>query len=512
MFPGSFFKGASPKCFEGEVVMADFFLGCDVSKGYADFVLLDAHKKVVESGFQLDDTSEGHAKLCAFLKDFYEAHENTTIYFGLESTGGYENNWLALLIRLSEVYNLKVTRVDPLAVKRYREACKKNVVTDAVSAHTIAHYLGAFFNELNFKQDIEFGAMRRQWNLMQLLIKQCTQLSNELGFLLYQSHPELVRYCKDGMPKWVLYLLKKYPTSARLSRAKVSAVAKVPYITLEQATKLVEAAKSNVASCVSETDEAIINVATRQLINLTDTIAEQKKMLLKNNTTPEVTLLASVPGIGEYSAIGLMTTIIHIERFANAKKLVSFCGIHPIFKESGDGQTAPRMSKCGHTQPRALLYMAVLSGLSCNEVIKATYARSIKKGMKPKAAIGVCMHKLLRIIYGILKSKKPFDQVIDQSYQMRSKRIKKETGKNNSRRMQSYDSAAPVSRRQKRKREIKKGGKYEPQKNNVLECGVIDTLPSQKHTTLPGTNAREINTLVSVDKIINELVEADFHV
>jgi transposase len=156
--------------------MSDFYFGCDVSKGYGDFVLLNKSKEVFESCFQLDDTAEGHQALCGYLNGFYKTHGDAFIYVGLESTGGYENNWLGLFKRLSETYRLKVTRVDPLAVKRYREACKKRTITDAVSAHVIAHYIGAFREELNFEQDVSFSAMRRQWNLTQLLIKQRTQL------------------------------------------------------------------------------------------------------------------------------------------------------------------------------------------------------------------------------------------------------------------------------------------------------------------------------------------------
>ena len=36
--------------------MPSYYLGVDVSKGYADFVILDAHKHPVEESFQRDDT------------------------------------------------------------------------------------------------------------------------------------------------------------------------------------------------------------------------------------------------------------------------------------------------------------------------------------------------------------------------------------------------------------------------------------------------------------------------
>jgi len=52
--------------------MGKFYLGCDVSKGYADFVIIDQAKRVVESNFQLDDTIAGHQLLEQILKAFFE--------------------------------------------------------------------------------------------------------------------------------------------------------------------------------------------------------------------------------------------------------------------------------------------------------------------------------------------------------------------------------------------------------------------------------------------------------
>ena len=43
--------------------MQSFYLGSDVSKGYADFVILDSTKQQVMTNFQLDDTFEGYCHL-----------------------------------------------------------------------------------------------------------------------------------------------------------------------------------------------------------------------------------------------------------------------------------------------------------------------------------------------------------------------------------------------------------------------------------------------------------------
>ena len=40
--------------------MNQYFLGIDASKGYSDFVMLNAKKQPVIENFQLDDTFEGH--------------------------------------------------------------------------------------------------------------------------------------------------------------------------------------------------------------------------------------------------------------------------------------------------------------------------------------------------------------------------------------------------------------------------------------------------------------------
>ena len=43
--------------------MKNYYLGIDVSKGYADFVILNDKKRPIEENFQLDDTSLGHSYL-----------------------------------------------------------------------------------------------------------------------------------------------------------------------------------------------------------------------------------------------------------------------------------------------------------------------------------------------------------------------------------------------------------------------------------------------------------------
>lgn len=51
---------------------------------------------------------------------------------------------------------------------------------------------------------------------------------------------------------------------------------------------------------------------------------------------------------------------------------------------------------------RAALYMWSKTGVRCNDPLKEIYTRCRAKEMKYNQAIGAAMHKLLRIIFGIL--------------------------------------------------------------------------------------------------------------
>jgi len=67
--------------------MQTYYLGIDVSKGYADFVILDVCKKTVEPNFQLDDTFDGHCKLYEILSRFLQEHPEGMLSAAVESTG-----------------------------------------------------------------------------------------------------------------------------------------------------------------------------------------------------------------------------------------------------------------------------------------------------------------------------------------------------------------------------------------------------------------------------------------
>jgi transposase len=443
-----------------------------VSKGYADFVILDSSKKCVEDNFQLDDTFQGHCHLYNKLQTFFDDHPDVELCAGVESTGGYENNWFNALLNFQESLPIKVSRLNPFGVNAESKAGLKRIITDKISAQSVAEYLITHPEKVVYEQSDQLATLRKQWSFVKMLTKQSTQMLNQLESLVYTANPEVLKYCQDGVPGWMFKLLKQYPTAAKLAKAKRSAVARIPYLSADRAEQLIKNAKNSVASSSDDITAQLVTATVKQICQLKETIKVQTNIMADHCSTAELKLLKTFAGIGNYSAIGLMLEIQPIARFSSVKKLSSFFGIHPVFKISGDGSSGFRMSKKGRRAPRQILFMVALTAIRTNPLIREIYQERINQGMEKMAAIGLCMHKILRIVYGMLKNKTAFDPEIDRKNRKRKTNPTK-ASKDKNRRCQDYDPGAPISRRQRKKREERQAS----QSAVSTSCGITTAVP-----------------------------------
>ena len=427
------------------------YLGIDVSKGYADFALIDEQKQSIVKNFQLDDTPDGHIRLGDFIGELFKQHPDLTVVATAESTGGYENNWLDCLKKLQRCYTIKVARLNPKGVHHHHEAKLNRAITDALSARLIAEYTQSHQELIRFDQSDDTYSLRKQWTLIKLLSKQKTQLLNQLDNLVYQANPELMIYCRGSWPAWLLELLRSYPTAKELAQANIDQLTKIPYLNTVNSRSILHQARQSVASATDPVSGDMIKTIIEEIIHKEKIIATCKKSLIENCTLPDVELLASIIGIGKFSSVGLIIEIGTWLRFASAAKMAAFFGLNPILRQSGDKTWAARMSKQGSSEVRALLFMCAMVAIRHNPVIKDLYAHSLAKGKSKMSAIGICMHKLLRIIYGVLKSGKAFDPAIDQANRTKKPDQRKPV-KQEIRRLQAVDENAPVSARQNKKR------------------------------------------------------------
>jgi transposase len=120
-------------------------------------------------------------------------------------------------------------------------------------------------------------------------------------------------------------------------------------------------------------------------------------------------LLTSIPGIGDLTAGKLLAECRNLTDFSDVRQLVAFAGLNPQHHQSGTSihhHTA--ISRCGSAALRHALYMPALVALRHNPVLAAFAQRLLAKGLPMKAVIVAVMRKLLHLIFGVLKSKRPF--------------------------------------------------------------------------------------------------------
>lgn len=440
------------------------YVGIDVSKGYADFWLLDEQRQQVEPLFQLDDNPQGHEQLKQLLARYVE-QGYSGIYCGLESTGGYENRWIEQLIHCGQHLPLQVARLNARAVKGVGDAELRRTTTDATSAENIALYLLNHPKKVHYQSQQlsnQYKEGRSHYTLIKMLIKQKVQLTNQLEKLLYQHYSELLVYCRHGMPVWLLRVLAQYSTASQVLEAGVKGLVKISGISQARAEALI--AKSRGNGKTSAHVGFIIQQTCKEVLHKHQQIQSNKTYLISlfsHNSL--VQLLVSIPGIGLESAVLLLLEIEDIARFSTAKKLASFFGVNPEYKQSGDGVWGHHLSKKGRGTVRGILYMACMTAIRANPSIKTRYAAARAQGRGHYEAMGIVMHKLVRIVFGVLTHQRAFDEKIDEQNQQKAadkqnpkkdkaKTIENDTLKSKRRYQAEASEDVPLSLRASKKR------------------------------------------------------------
>ena len=127
-------------------------------------------------------------------------------------------------------------------------------------------------------------------------------------------------------------------------------------------------------------------------------------------------LLHSIPGMGEVTVAKVLAYAGDVRRFDNAKALAAFIGVTPRQRLSGTSVRGRTMiSRTGHAALRRALYMPGLVARRHNPMLKAFADRLSASGLAPKAVLGAVMRKLAHLIYGVIKSGRPFDANFGQS-------------------------------------------------------------------------------------------------
>lgn len=117
------------------------------------------------------------------------------------------------------------------------------------------------------------------------------------------------------------------------------------------------------------------------------------KALLEQHTTPA---LRSSKGLGpmfQASMLALLPELGHLTR----KQIAKLVGVAPLNRDSGQSQGKRRIYG-GRAEVRVALYMATLSAVRWEPVMREHYQQLRARGKLAKVALVACMRKLLTIV------------------------------------------------------------------------------------------------------------------
>lgn len=123
-------------------------------------------------------------------------------------------------------------------------------------------------------------------------------------------------------------------------------------------------------------------------------------------------LITSIDGLGETTAALLLAELGDPLKYQSPSAIVAFSGLNPVVQQSGEFTGQSTISRTGSSRLRAGLWMSGAVSIKHNPVVKALAERLSSRHKAYKQIVCAAMRKLLHLVYGVVKSGKPFDPQI----------------------------------------------------------------------------------------------------
>ena len=260
-----------------------------------------------------------------------------TPHFCMEATGCYCEG----LAEFLHDNNQKVSVVNPLQIRRFRESKLVRQKTDSSDAEIISQFC------LQNNPPL--------WDPKPLEIKELQEVNNEINNLKEEKTRFTNRLEKTYVNKVVKSLIKR----------------EIRFV---------------------EKNLELLEKEAQRIINSSEKLKENYIKLIV------------IKGVGERTAITILADMPDVKNFKNAKQYAAFAGVTPSHYESGSSvRGKSRISRIGSSKVRKSLYMAALVVKNRNQHFAQFYSRLASKNKPPKVIIVAVMRKLLHIIFGMLK-------------------------------------------------------------------------------------------------------------
>jgi transposase len=162
-------------------------------------------------------------------------------------------------------------------------------------------------------------------------------------------------------------------------------------------------AEKNRLSTMPECVRSSINEHIAWLEEQVSTLEQQIQELIAQNADWQrrSDVITSFLGAGDVTAFSLVADLPELG-LLNRQRITALVGLAPFNRDSGPKRGKRRIFGGRHNIRRPL-FMAALSAIRWNPVIRAFYESLLKRGKEKKVAIVACMRKILVILNAMVK-------------------------------------------------------------------------------------------------------------
>jgi transposase len=388
-----------------------WFLGIDVSKETFDACCIPSHgERLFNLSVSMD--RKGFEELIKQVSALSIPQESVLV--GMESTACYHINLYSFLVSLG--YTVMV--INPLLISNFVKLQLRKTKTDKKDAYVIAQFL--LLNRDSLSQSIlssDISDLRDLSRQRESLVDQMSSIKSEIKRLLTITFPEL-EHISGIFTKSMLRLLCQYPSAASIKEAKRSKIAKILIPgsygkqTPASVDRILKAAQVSVGTS-SATKEIILRQKASLLIQLQEHLQELTDILIElcqGKIQGDMDILTSMKGIGEKTAVNFLIEIGgDIKQFESHKKVIAMAGLDPALYQSGKIDRKGKISKRGNRHLRRVIWLMTTKVIQFNERFKQYYLKRIKDGLPYKKAVLATAHKLIRVMFAMLRNKTLFD-------------------------------------------------------------------------------------------------------
>ena len=166
--------------------------------------------------------------------------------------------------------------------------------------------------------------------------------------------------------------------------------------------------------CLSKCDRALLNLHLQTILRLEEEISELNQLIDEyTEKFSDVYLrLIEIPGISKLTAEVILAEIgCTVNAFQTAENLASWAGLCPGNYESAGIKKRSNATKGNKYLKVALCRAGISAGRSKSGTIHSFFVKLSQRMPKAKAAVATA-HKLLRIVYVLLKTGQRYDELI----------------------------------------------------------------------------------------------------